>query len=164
MSWWVNMNKSKDICIWEFFLRRKKVMSVPPDWMADRTENVIAILRGIGLPEFDQERVVVLAVDCDNRIRGMHTAHMGTMDTTVVHCREILRIAIMRGACGIILAHNHPTGDPLPSPGDMELTRRLVKTGSAAGIPLLDHIIFGNALPGQAEDYISLKDAGRLSE
>jgi DNA repair protein RadC len=91
-----------------------------------------------------QEHFVVFALDAKNRVISSSTVHIGTLTMSVVGPREVFRYAVREGASSIIVAHNHPSGDPTPSPEDREVTRRLVEVGKSLDIPLADHIIVGD--------------------
>lgn len=82
----------------------------------------------------------------------------GSLNSVVVEPREVFRTAMLGNAASIIAAHNHPSGDPTPSPDDMEITRRLTAAGQVIGIHLLDHVIVGN----ETGKYFSFKESGRL--
>ena len=87
---------------------------------------------------------------------AFHEVSRGTLDTTLVHPREVFKAALLANSSAIILCHNHPSGDPCPSPDDVHLTRRLVDAGTLLGVDVLDHIIVGDGR------YYSFKEAGRL--
>ena len=89
---------------------------------------------------------------------GVHTVSVGCLTASLVHPRELFRPAILVGATGIVVTHNHPSGDPEPSAEDLALTRRLAAAGTLLGIELLDHVITGD---GTAR-WVSLKDRGQL--
>ena len=80
----------------------------------------------------------------------------GTLNTSIVEPREVFREAALGGAAAILAFHNHPSGDPTPSPEDVELTRRLVAAGALMGIDVVDHIVLGDAR------YCSFKELGQL--
>ena len=82
----------------------------------------------------------------------------GSLNTSIVHPREVFKDAIKDAAASVILVHNHPSGDPEPSQEDLEITKRLVKAGRILGIKVLDHLIIGNNC------YFSLADKGLLWE
>ncbi len=67
----------------------------------------------------------------------------GILDASLIHPREVFRLAVGEGAAGVILVHNHPSGDPTPSEEDRVITRQLSKAGRALGIPVLDHVVVG---------------------
>lgn len=90
-----------------------------------------------------QENFVVLMLDTRRHLIRRSNISKGTLNRTMVHTRDVFREAIICNACSIILAHNHPSGDPSPSKLDRELTRELVSAGEALHIPVLDHLIIG---------------------
>lgn len=73
-----------------------------------------------------------------------HVVSRGTLDSTLVHPRDVLKAACLANAASLILAHNHPSGDPTPSPDDIQLTSRLVAAGLLVGIEVLDHVVIGH--------------------
>jgi proteasome lid subunit RPN8/RPN11 len=84
------------------------------------------------------------------------TVSVGSLDSSIVHPREVFKEAISASAASVIFVHNHPSGDPGPSPDDIELTRRLVEAGKLLGIVVLDHVIVGDGA------YLSLKGSKDL--
>jgi DNA repair protein RadC len=110
------------------------------------------------LSEVDREHFVVILVDRKNRLIGIHTVSVGSLTASVVHPREVFKVAILSNAAAILCGHNHPSGDPQPSGEDCSLTRRLVQAGQLLGIEVLDHVIIGDG----AADYYSFADQGRL--
>lgn len=103
-----------------------------------------------GVP--DREHFIVLMLDCSLRPIGVHTVSIGTLDEGLVHPREVFKAAILASAENIIVAHNHPSGDPTPSESDKQTTDTLVKSGEILGIKVLDHIIIGD------DEYYSFKN------
>lgn len=99
----------------------------------------------------------IVLVDNAHRIVRTRAVTVGTLNRALVHAREIFREAIVEQAAAVILVHNHPGGDPVPSPEDVALTASLVRAGEAVGIPVLDHLIIG------AERYFSFADSRRLA-
>lgn len=105
-----------------------------------------------------QEAFVVVLLDTKNRmIGGPRVATLGLLDMSPAHPRETFREAVRDGAARIILAHNHPGGDPTPSKEDIDITRRLVEAGKILGVPVVDHLILGRAEPGAA-GFVSLRE------
>lgn len=92
----------------------------------------------------DCECFVVLMLNTRRRVRGHQLLTIGTMDTLLVHPREVFRGAIIAGASAIILMHNHPSGEPEPSQADISVTRDLIRAGQLLKIEALDHVIMGN--------------------
>lgn len=97
-------------------------------------------------PYFDPDRefFVVLILNTRRRIKGHVIVGMGILDSVLVHAREVFRVAIVASAHAVILAHNHPAGDPTPSEADIRTTRDLLRAGQLLKIEVLDHIIIGN--------------------
>ena len=92
----------------------------------------------------DREQFLVCCLDAKHAIIGVNVVSIGTLTLSIVHPREVFKPAILLNACGIIAAHNHPSGDPAPSAEDRVLTARLRQAGEVIGIALLDHIILGD--------------------
>jgi len=86
-----------------------------------------------------------------NGIIGINTVSVGNLSSSIVHPREVFKPAIVAGAASIIVAHNHPSGDPTPSSNDIYVTTRLKEAGDILGIAVLDHVIIGDGC------YVSLK-------
>lgn len=101
-----------------------------------------------------QEQLRAVLLDAGRRVMGVTTVYIGSLNVTVVRVAEVFREAIARNAASIILAHNHPSGDPTPSPADLSLTETLIEAGNLLDIPLLDHLIIGQGR------WISLRDTG----
>lgn len=87
----------------------------------------------------------ILCLTTKHCVIGYHEVSRGVLDATLVHPREVFRIAILANAAAVIVAHNHPSGDAKPSPDDLQLTRRLVDAGTILGIPVLDHIVIADS-------------------
>jgi len=84
----------------------------------------------------------------------------GTLDTILVHPREVFKFAIASNAAAVVLAHNHPSGDPTPSEADIKVTRDLIRAGQLLKIEVLDHVIIGRATEERPRDYVSLRELG----
>jgi len=102
----------------------------------------------------DREYFIVLCLNMKNEPTHLNIAHIGSLNSSIVHPREVLKAAILSNAGSIIVCHNHPSGNPEPSIEDLNVTQRLNEACDLMGIPLLDHIIIGN------QDYVSLKEKG----
>jgi len=94
--------------------------------------------------ERDKEHFFVVMLDTRSRVKFVDLVGIGTINASVVHPREVFRRAIERGANSIILAHNHPSGDPEPSQEDLQITKKIVDAGKIIGIEVVDHIIIGS--------------------
>ncbi len=93
------------------------------------------------ISNYTKEHLVVLSFDTRNKFLGMDTISVGTLNANLIHPRETFDAAIRRHAAHIIVAHNHPSGNPEPSEDDLEITKRLVESGKILGIEVTDHII-----------------------
>lgn len=107
--------------------------------------------------ELPNEHFIMLSLSTKNEVIGFHTIFVGTLNASIVHPREIFQQALLNNAASIIVAHNHPSGDPTPSQEDISITRRLVEAGKILGIELLDHLILGHG-----DKFVSLKEKGYL--
>jgi len=106
--------------------------------------------------DYDREALVVMALDTKNKINSITVASLGSLNSSIVHPREIFKTAILSNASSIIIGHNHPSGNDLPSKEDISVTLRIKESGKILGIDLLDHIIIGD------DNYTSLKEKGML--
>ena len=102
----------------------------------------------------DREYFKVILVNTKNRVISIETISIGTLSSSAVHPRETYKVAIKKSAAGIILVHNHPSGDPTPSRDDIEVTKRLEEVGKIIGIDIMDHVIIGDG------KFVSLKTKG----
>lgn len=96
------------------------------------------------LDEADREQVIVCCLDNKNQPVSVNIVSMGTVNSSLVHPREVFKTAVLSNAASIILFHNHPSGDPEPSQEDINITDRIKEAGKILGIELLDHIIIGS--------------------
>ncbi len=115
-----------------------------------------------------QECFVTITLDTKNRIIEKHIVTIGTLNASLAHPREVFRSAIMDAAAAIILAHNHPSGDPTPSPEDIRITRQLVEAGKVLEMQILDHVIIGRPSKDATgkntrSSFISLRETGLVS-
>ena len=101
-----------------------------------------------------QEVLKLIMLDTKNNILGVKDVFKGSLNTSIVHPREIFKEALKKSSSSIIICHNHPSGDPTPSKEDINITIRIKECGKIMGIDLLDHLIIGN------NKYISLKEKG----
>lgn len=111
------------------------------------------------LPELralDREHFLSLHLSIKNRVNAIETVAIGTLSASLVHPREVYKGALLSNSAAIIVAHNHPSGDPTPSHEDLDLTQRLHEGGALLGIDLLDHLIIGR------EAYTSLREQAAI--
>ncbi len=125
----------------------------------DHPEAVVRLLRARNLLK-DVETLQVLSLNTRRRFIRLDEITDGTLDTLLVHPREVFRKAIAANAAAVVLAHNHPSGDPTPSEADIKVTRDLIRAGQLLKIDVLDHIIIGRATQERQKDYASLRELG----
>ncbi len=106
----------------------------------------------------DKEHFTVLCFNNKNRLSGFKVVSTGSLTASLVHPREVYTAALELRAAALIFVHNHPSGDPAPSPEDIDITRRLVEVGQVIGIKVLDHVVMGNGR------YFSFSDKGMIAE
>ena len=108
------------------------------------------------LRDATKEHFVALLLDSKNRLIKDSDISIGSLDSSIVHPREVFKEAISASAASIIVAHNHPSGDPTPSPEDRQVTARLVESGRLIGIEVVDHLIIGDGR------WVSLRELGLM--
>ncbi|MCF8563552.1 DNA repair protein RadC [Alicyclobacillus tolerans] len=104
-----------------------------------------------------KEQFMTLHLDTKHRLIGEEVVSVGSLDASIVHPREIFKLAVKRSASAILCIHNHPSGDPAPSAEDIAVTRRLCEAGRLLGIDVLDHIVVGDGR------FVSLKAEGYMT-
>ncbi|HRQ37558.1 MAG TPA: DNA repair protein RadC [Chloroflexota bacterium] len=102
----------------------------------------------------EKEHLKLVLLDTRNNVLGTPTIYVGSLNTSVIRVAELFRAAIRENAAAFIVAHNHPSGDPSPSPEDIRVTRQLAQAGKLLDIEVLDHVIIGH------QRYVSLKERG----
>ena len=143
-----------------FALARKMAVELQAESpLLDNPENVVRLLRESNLPK-QVETLQVLLLNTRRKLIRVEEISDGTLDTLLVHPREVFKCAISANASAIVLAHNHPSGDPTPSEADVKVTRDLIRAGQLLKIEVLDHIILGRATATRAKDYVSLRELG----
>lgn len=101
-----------------------------------------------------QENLRTVLLDTKNRVLASPTIYIGNVNASIIRVSEVFRDAIKENATAIIVAHNHPSGDPTPSPEDVQVTQAIVDAGMLLGVEVLDHLIIGH------QQYVSLKERG----
>jgi DNA repair protein RadC len=102
----------------------------------------------------DQEHLRLVLLDTRNHVLATPTVYIGSLNTSVLRVGELFRFALRENAAAMIVAHNHPSGDPSPSPEDIQVTRQIVKGGQLLDIDVLDHVVIGH------NRFVSLKERG----
>ena len=125
----------------------------------DNPEAIVRVMREENRLK-EVETFQALLLNTRRRLIRFHEISQGTLDTILVHPREVFRAAIAANAAAIALVHNHPSGDPAPSEADIKVTRDLIRAGQLLKIDVLDHVIIGRATPERPKDYVSLRELG----
>ena len=118
-------------------------------------QSVVKAIRA-SIKDKAKEHFKLILLDTRNKIIGISTISIGTLNASLVHPREIFKEAIIHNSASVVLAHNHPSGDPEPSEEDLTITKRLVKSGKILGIEVIDHIIIGKT------NFSSFKERGLI--
>ena len=128
----------------------------------DKPELVADLLRETNTA-YVVENFQVVFLNTRRRFIGMQTISQGTLDTILVHAREVFSASIAKRASAIIFVHNHPSGDPIPIEADIKVTRVLIRAGQLLKIEVLDHIILGRRTEERPRDFVSLRECGYFS-
>jgi DNA repair protein RadC len=142
------------IAVYRVRLERERYLQFPWRGFAGAADAVALFRRYVGLA--DREHMVAIHLDARRRVTGIHTVAVGSLQSSPAGAREVFKAAILGNAAAIVLAHNHPSGDPSPSPDDVAVGQGLELAGQLLAIPVLDHVIVGD--PG----YASLRTLGLL--
>jgi DNA repair protein RadC len=135
-------------------LGRRMILATPEERLVVRSPADVAQLLIAEMAHLEQEHFRVLYLDTRNRLLGSETIYVGSLNASHIRVGEVFRDAIKRNCATIIVAHNHPSGNPTPSPEDVEVTRRLAAAGDLLNIELLDHLIIGQ------QRFVSMRERG----
>lgn len=124
------------------------------DRMQLRAPTDVAAFLMVDMGELEQEEFRVILLDTKNRVQKVHTVYVGNVNSSMIRIGEVYREPVRYNSVAIIVAHNHPSGDPTPSPEDVLVTRQIVDAGKLMDIELLDHIVIGSGR------YVSLRERG----
>jgi len=143
-----------------FTLAQKMAQEIRQDSpVLDRPEYIADMLReDVRFCEVETFQIVLL--NTRRKLIRIEKISQGTLDTILIHPREVFKIAITANAAAIVLVHNHPSGDPTPSEADIKVTRDLIRAGQLLKIDVLDHIILGAKTQERPKDYSSLRELG----
>lgn len=112
------------------------------------------------LANLDREAFLVISLDTRNNVLGINLASLGSVNSSLVHPREVFKSAILLNASGLILVHNHPSGETRPSKEDLEITRRIGEAGRLLGIEVIDHLIVGDKFFSFLENNLLARQKG----
>lgn len=127
--------------------------------LLDTPELVAAMLREENR-FYNVEQFQIILLNTRRRLIRIERISQGTLDTLLVHPREVFKSAILANAAAIVLVHNHPSGDPTPSESDIKVTRDLIRAGQLLKIDVIDHIVLGQRTAERPRDYVSLRELG----
>jgi DNA repair protein RadC len=123
----------------------------------DAPDRAVDVARRV-IPDDGREHFVAFFLDSQNRLTAVHHVSTGSLSASIVHPREVLGPAIREGAAHLVLAHNHPSGDPTPSREDITLTRQLAEGARLLGLKVHDHVVIGSG----TQEFVSLAARGLL--
>ncbi len=143
-----------------FTLAQRLTRELPQEApMLDTPERIADLLREENR-FYEVEHFQVILLNTRRKLIRVEQISQGTLDTILVHPREVFKLAIAANAAAVVLAHNHPSGDPTPSEADIKVTRDLIRAGQLLKIDVLDHIIIGRRTTERLKDYVSLRELG----
>lgn len=125
----------------------------------DTPERIADLLREANR-NYEVEHFQAVLLNTRRKLIRVEHVSQGTLDTILVHPREVFKTAIAANAAAVVLVHNHPSGDPTPSEADIKVTRDLIRAGQLLKIDVLDHVIIGRASQERPKDYVSLRELG----
>ena len=125
----------------------------------DTPERIADLLREANR-NYEVEHFQAVLLNTRRKLIRVDHVSQGTLDTILVHPREVFKSAIAANAAAVVLVHNHPSGDPTPSEADIKVTRDLIRAGQLLKIDVLDHVIIGRATQERPKDYVSLRELG----
>lgn len=135
-------------------LGRRLALEVPEERPAINSPADAAALVAYEMSALEQEHLRVFLLDTRNRLLDIVEVYKGSINSAQVHVGEVFKAAIRRGAAGILVVHNHPSGDPTPSPDDVAVTRAIIQAGRLLDVEVLDHLVIGQGR------WVSLKERG----
>jgi DNA repair protein RadC len=135
-------------------LGRRLVLESPEDKPTVHSPADAAVMVQYEMSALQQEELRVMLLDTRNRVQFIETVYRGSVNSSQVRIAEVFKAAVRRNATNLIVIHNHPSGDPTPSPDDVDITRAILQAGELLDIKLLDHIIVGNGR------FVSMKERG----
>lgn len=150
----VKMAPAKRVSIVSLKMVRESTI-LYPDRSIRSPEDAAKLLRPL-LQDADREHFLVVCLDTKNQVNSITTCHVGTLNASVVHPREVFKTAVLGNAASILVAHNHPSGSAAPSQEDISVTKRISEAGEVLGIELLDHLIIAG------DEFCSLKESGHI--
>jgi len=135
-------------------LGKRLMVASPEERLQVKSPADVANLLMLEMGFLEQEHLRVVLLDTKNRVLGMPTIYIGSLNASVLRVGELFRQAIKANSAAVIVVHNHPSGDPTPSPEDVSITQQIVEAGKLLDVEVLDHLVIGQ------QRYVSLKERG----
>ncbi len=135
-------------------LGKRLMVASPEERPQVKSPADVANLLMLEMGFLEQEHLRLVLLDTKNRVLGMPTIYIGSLNTSVLRVGELFREAIKANCAALIVVHNHPSGDPTPSPEDVRITEQIVEAGKLLDVEVLDHLVIGQ------QRYVSLKERG----
>lgn len=149
-----NQKAAKRIEVVSLRMVREKTSLLYPNRVIRSPQDTADLFRQF-IGDCDRESFCILCLNTKNEPTAIHQVSCGSLNASIVHPRETFKLAILANSASLVCCHNHPSGQPDPSPEDVELTERLRDSGYLLGIELLDHIILG-----EGTRFVSMKERG----
>lgn len=147
-----------------FTLAKRMAREIQPDSpLLDSPEKIAHLLRQ-EVRDHRVESCYIVMLNSRHRLVRLESISSGTLDSILVHPREVFRLAIIHQAASIVIVHNHPSGDPTPSESDIRVTLDLVRAGKILRINVIDHVILGLPNEHRPIDFCSLRELGHISD
>ncbi|WP_372814276.1 RadC family protein [Paenibacillus sp.] len=148
-------NAAKRIEVVSLRMVREKTSLLYPNRVIRSPKDAADLFRQF-IGDLDRETFCIMCLDTKNQPTAMHQVSTGSLNASIVHPREVFKLSILSNSSSLVCCHNHPSGQPDPSPEDVEITERLRDSGCLLGIELLDHIILGDGM------FVSMKERGLM--
>jgi DNA repair protein RadC len=133
---------------------RRLLLANPEERLQIRSPTDAAQLMLLEMSHLDQEQLRAICLDTKNRVQKVHTIYIGSLNSSMVRIGEVFKEAIRINSAAVIIVHNHPSGDPTPSPEDVLVTRQIIEAGKLLDIDVLDHLVIGQGR------YTSMRERG----
>lgn len=133
---------------------RRLLLSAHADRFQIHSPQDVAQLMQLEMARLDQEHLRAICLDTKNRVQKVHTVYVGSVNSAVVRIGEVFKEAVKLNSTSVIVVHNHPSGDPTPSPEDVMVTRQIVQAGQLLDVDVLDHLVIGHGR------FVSLRERG----
>ncbi|MBA3947719.1 MAG: DNA repair protein RadC [Herpetosiphonaceae bacterium] len=133
---------------------RRLLLAAPEERPQISSPADVAGLLMLEMSHLEQEHLRIVLLNTKNRVQKIHTVYVGTINSSAVRVGEVFKEALRQNSAALIVVHNHPSGDPTPSPEDVQVTRQLVEAGTLLDVQVLDHLVIGQGR------WVSLKERG----